>query len=72
MTNVYIGDWLNGKRTNEGQQFYRDGIYVGNFVNDQRSGLGIMWLDENSSAYMGEWENDKYNGVGIFFDGIYL
>lgn len=66
---IYVGEWRDNKRFNEGKQYYKNGMYLGYWLNDQRSGLGIMWIFENNSAYMGEWLNDKYHGAGVLFDG---
>jgi len=65
---LYVGEFDDqGRRNGFGVIFYGEGVkldsvmYVGNFVNGQRSGEGIAY--NSSGAYMsGTWSNDLPNG----------
>ncbi len=60
---LYEGNFKNGKKNGMGSQYYPDATYVGNWVNDKRSGKGkIIWNDGGS--YDGDWADDKRNGKG--------
>ncbi|MDR2590467.1 MAG: hypothetical protein LBC71_05735 [Oscillospiraceae bacterium] len=40
-------------------------IYEGDWVNDRRSGRGVM-THPSGDIYEGEWRNDQYNGWGVY------
>ena len=50
----------------QGTQKYTDGrIFMGNFKNDKKSGIGIyLWQD--GRAYNGGWKDGKQHGVGFY------
>jgi hypothetical protein len=39
--------------------------YEGQFVNGQREGKGVLYLDDNE-LYFGDWANDTLNGYGVY------
>ncbi|KAH8401545.1 hypothetical protein KR009_006381 [Drosophila setifemur] len=64
---IYVGHWLEDKRSGEGKQFYPDGaVYFGQWLEGKRSGKGIFWLADGG-VYVGEWLLDKYHGKGVLF-----
>ena len=55
-----------------------NGIYIGEFLNGEISGLG-RYIHHNGHIYEGEWKNNKYHGKGRFtmndgmvYEGEYL
>jgi len=45
---------------------YKDGgIYEGNWKNDVRYGIGILYIIATGFFYMGMWENDRKSGYGV-------
>jgi len=50
-----------------------DTIYVGNWVNDVRSGYGVLDYIIRGEKYMGMWVNDQRHGQGVVVtvDGVY-
>jgi len=59
----YIGYYLNGLRQGLGFKLYPDGVYKGEFVNNQKSGKG-KYIWNNGAVYLGEWSNDNMSGKG--------
>jgi hypothetical protein len=54
---------LNGLRQGLGFKLYPDGVYKGEFVNNQKSGKG-KYIWNNGAVYLGEWSNDNMSGKG--------
>jgi len=48
----YIMEWL-------------DGVYIGEFVNNEPHGIGTFIWD-NGDIYSGEWHNGQFHGMGTF------
>ena len=42
-----------------------DGAYVGDLVDDRRSGYGTMTYHDGS-IYVGEWKDDMFHGIGTY------
>ena len=67
---TYEGNWKNDKinghcvLTWSTTGVYAGYVYVGDFVEDQRSGHGRM-IYPDGGVYIGEWLNDKQNGQGV-------
>ena len=38
--------------------------YKGNFVNSQRQGKGILYIDTEKFYYIGDFHNDQKHGIG--------
>lgn len=68
--NEYVGTFKCGLRDGEGQMYFDDGVYEGNWKDNKRNGQGIMRYS-NGAIYMGEWRNDKFHGHGALLKGIY-
>lgn len=66
--NDFIGSFRQGTRHGEGQCFYENGIYEGEWQQGDRSGRGIMWY-KDGGLYVGEWKNDAHDGAGVFVKG---
>lgn len=67
--NEYVGTFKRGCRDGEGQMYYSNGVYDGNWKHNKRCGEGIMWFNDGA-LYLGEWRGDKFNGHGIFVQGV--
>ncbi|EGD79438.1 hypothetical protein PTSG_10002 [Salpingoeca rosetta] len=66
-TEMYDGEWFEGKRSGWGRMTYADGsVYEGEWLEDQRCGRGLLLL-ANQNRYEGEWENDLKHGRGTFY-----
>ena len=48
------------------KKVYNNGVYKGEFKNNQRNGYGEMNY-ENGEYYFGQWLNDRRNGKGILY-----
>lgn len=66
--NDFIGSFRRGTRHGEGQCFYENGIYEGEWKQGDRSGRGIMWY-KDGGLYIGEWKNDAHDGAGVLVKG---
>ena len=44
-------------------------IYVGEWYNNKKNGLGILY-NNNNIIYKGEWNDDKKHGYGIHYDNF--
>jgi hypothetical protein len=64
--NIYIGEWLNGKRDGRGRQTWKNGdVYEGEWKEDKQDGLGrstfasgcryIGWISQNCKHGIGEY-----------------
>lgn len=61
----YTGDWVNGVRQGQGKMRYDNGVYDGEWQNDQKNGKGTyVWTD--GKKYEGAYVDDVRNGEGIF------
>lgn len=61
----YIGDWVNGVRQGRGKMRYDNGVYDGEWQNDQKNGKGTyIWND--GKRYDGAYEDDVRSGEGVF------
>jgi hypothetical protein len=67
----YRGEFRGGNRHGHGLQTYIDGTYEGQWVNDEKNGLGRLdfnYDDEiKSLAYIGNFENDVRTGNGTYY-----
>jgi hypothetical protein len=71
---TYQGAFKDGKRSGYGKMTYKDaehqvpwfpetiGVYEGNWLNDERHGVGVMKWEKNIS-YEGQWRQDRRNNV---------
>lgn len=48
-----------------GRREWSDALYIGNFTDDEPSGLGSYW-DFTGRMYHGEWDGMSFTGQGIF------
>jgi hypothetical protein len=45
--------------------YYNEGYYIGNWIKDNRHGLGEHFYKYNDERYIGDWKFDKRDGRGI-------
>jgi len=62
MSNFSFGELANSP--NASYRKYKDSIYYGEIVNDQRQGRGVL-LYGNGRVYEGDWQNDCKHGKGF-------
>ena len=57
------------KNNNNQEKKYKNGKYIGQFVNGLREGKGIMYwnIGDLCFRYEGDWKNDKMEGKGIHY-----
>jgi len=56
---TFRGHYVDGKRQNKGSFFYPDGsIYIGNWINDQREGDGVLFNSKCRIIFAGRWQED--------------
>ena len=65
----FEGEYLNGKRSGKGKEYYDDYFgklkFEGNYLNGKRSGKGKEYYDDNNILkFEGEYLNGKRNGKG--------
>ncbi|CAD8118844.1 unnamed protein product [Paramecium sonneborni] len=65
---IYIGQMCNGKKHGTGILKVVDSfkMYMGEWLEDQKSGLGYEKFS-NGAEYYGSYENNKQNGYGEYF-----
>lgn len=65
-TNIYEGEWKDGKKNGQGKCTYVDGeIYDGEWKDDKKHGHGkFIWSSGN--IYEGKWKFDKRHGQGKY------
>lgn len=70
---IYDGMWENGKRNGEGTNYYysHDGVtlehvYMGNWVDNKKSGKGKMLNHLTEDFYEGQFYEDLRDGEGIY------
>jgi len=70
LENTYEGEFnLNGEFHGSGTlKLFNDTIYIGQFINDQSSGLGEV-LYSDGSSYQGEFLNSCRHGRGKYISG---
>jgi hypothetical protein len=57
-TEVYFGNWSNGKRNGSGEQVYRNGdMYTGKWLDNKKHGKGKFI--KGGEIVIGIWENDE-------------
>lgn len=69
--NDYVGSFKCGFRDGDGQMYFHDGVYDGNWKKNKRSGHGIMCYNDGAT-YVGEWYDDKFHGHGVLVNGNIL
>lgn len=47
-------------------KFGNGDYYQGQFLDDQKNGVGKFYWEQLKDSYDGEWENDKRNGQGTY------
>lgn len=61
----FKGSWRKGLRHGFGTMTYISGnVYEGEWVEDKKSGHGVMTWSDRQELYIGMWENDLANGEG--------
>ena len=60
---VYLGNWLNGKRSGQGKMTVANDVYEGHWANDLPNGPGQRTFT-NGNVYVGNLANGKMNGQG--------
>jgi radial spoke head protein 1 len=64
--NVYVGEFLNGKKHGTGKMLYPNGdAYYGQWANDLFQGEG-SYKYANGDVYSGQWTNGQKNGQGTY------
>lgn len=64
---VYMGNFVDGKKHGFGEYKYQDGSYYrGKWFQGKREGFGVLKKGDDGSFYEGEWYNDKIHGEGIW------
>ncbi|EGG19788.1 hypothetical protein DFA_06889 [Cavenderia fasciculata] len=62
---VYVGEFVDGKRHGAGRFIWADGSsYDGFWANDQMEGLGV-YQRRDGLSHDGEWKNGKRHGYGV-------
>ena len=67
MNDHYEGNWVDGQKSGQGTEYYKNGaVYVGEFADGKRHGTGVYTFPAESQfeKYDGEWEDDRPNGAG--------
>lgn len=67
---IYVGEFMAGMKHGEGKQLYAAGTYNGEWKDDKRTGLGIMWY-KSGAIYVGSWRENHFHGVGTMVYGKY-
>ena len=75
----YEGAWRDDKACGHGKATYPNGdIYVGDWLDDERSGWGLYTVASCKDVYEGAWEADRIHGKGRYsyaegatFEGVY-
>ncbi|KRX01019.1 hypothetical protein PPERSA_09625 [Pseudocohnilembus persalinus] len=63
---IYKGQTYKGVRNGNGKQTYKDGTYyIGEFIDDKKSGKGKLFNKQDQIIYEGLFYDDKYNGQGL-------
>lgn len=64
----YVGHFEGHKKAGLGKLEDSDGVYLGGFDNEVKTGLGYLRKGPDSS-YLGYWSNDQQEGLGIYTSG---
>lgn len=65
----YTGEKFMGLRQGKGTYYYHEGYrYEGTWEEDQMSGFGILWVNDDIKWYEGEWKNNTFDGKGIIYN----
>ena len=49
MTDHYEGNWIDGQKSGEGKEYYKNGaVYIGEFANGKRQGHGVYTFQKVS------------------------
>ena len=68
---IYIGDFVNGKRHGTGSYIYLNGTgYTGEWKNSKMDGFGTETFPDGK-RYVGEFKDDKQHGEGICYTKKY-
>ena len=62
----YDGEWLVDKFHGQGNLRTTGGVYVGEFENGVRSGVGKQTLRMKKAVYEGEYKNGRMHGKGVY------
>ena len=58
---VFIGNWIKGKRTSLGKQIFNDGTYCeGYWEDDKMQGEGACYSEEGDVLKDGEWNKHRH------------
>ena len=62
------------KKNGFGYRLYKNGkVYIGDFKNEQKHGLGKLLDKDGQILYEGEYDNDVMHGKGkLFMPGMYF
>ena len=66
---VKVGYWENGKIKESlrfDREYYENGYYEGEFLGDERHGLGVYYFN-SGSKYEGRWVHNEFTGRGKFY-----
>ncbi len=61
-----MSDILPKRNGQHSVRYENKDLYVGNFVEDIRSGKGVLVYGKDKSKYMGDWKNNLRDGTGKF------
>ena len=64
----YEGELKDGKKEGYGKFIWTNGeYYIGQWVNDEREGKGILYYNNNKIKYEGEFKKNEFNGYGKYY-----
>ena len=63
---LYIGEFIKGQKSGNGEENSIDGKFIGNFYKDKKDGKGKMIYNISGDIYEGEYKNDLFNGNGHY------
>ncbi len=61
---LYMGEFHENMMSGYGEYILNDKTYIGNFLNDNRHGFGIDFLNNPIRIYVGFWFEGKKDGLG--------
>lgn len=64
-SDCFFGKYAKGKKEGMGLYLYgKGGYYFGNFKNNEKIGMGVLYNKNYDYYYLGEFKGDLKNGVG--------
>ena len=62
----YFGQWKNNKKCGYGEFYSKDKIFIGNYFDDKKDGIGVYFVNNGQKIFIGVWKDGIKKGPGKY------